>query len=74
GFVTANNLDTNYAGGTNFRHGGSGVGDDANLLFPGDDRVFHVNLTAVPEPSTWLMATLAVAGVLGRRGWRKRRG
>ena len=71
GFVTENNVDSNYAGGTNFRSGGNHIPDDANLLFPGDDRVFHLDMTSeVPEPSTLV---LAVMGLIGLAGLRRRR-
>jgi len=61
GFVTCNNTDVNYAGGTNFRHGGGGNGNENNLLFPGDDRVFHLDLTANSTPPVGL----PIAGITG---------
>jgi hypothetical protein len=73
GFVTENNADSNYAGGTNFRSGGSHIPDDANLLFPGDDRVFHLDMVSeVPEPSTLVLAVMGLIGVVGLRRRRRR--
>jgi len=47
GFITWNNEDTNYPGGTGYSSGGGGVPDDSNLVFRSVDRVFHVDLEAV---------------------------
>lgn len=49
GFVTANNANTNYSGGEAFSSGTNSAPDDANLLFRGVDRVFHVNLATNHE-------------------------
>ena len=67
GFVTVNNADGNYAGGTNFRHGANSTPADTALLFPGDDRVFHANLTQVPEPSTAVLLGLGMLALARRR-------
>ena len=62
GFVTSNNADGNYAGGTNFRHGGGGVGNDGALLFPGDDRVFHADLTAIGGSVPVILPIVGITG------------
>lgn len=77
GFVTNNNDDSFYTGGTGFHHGANGIGDDMNLVFPapGNDRVFHINLTTapVPEPSSMLLAVLCIGGLTAHRIRRRRR-
>ncbi|BDS06494.1 hypothetical protein NT6N_15340 [Oceaniferula spumae] len=68
GFVTVNNLDGNiYGGGTAISSGAGGTPDLSNLVDRGVDRVFHVNLTAVPEPSTSLYGLAGLALILRRR-------
>ena len=71
GFVTDNNTDGNYAGGTNYATGDDQIPDDNNLMFPGDDRVFHVNLTAVPEPGTLILLGIGMGACLFRRRMRR---
>ncbi|MDB0057002.1 PEP-CTERM sorting domain-containing protein [Akkermansiaceae bacterium] len=69
GFIIAHNVDSNYTGGTRFHHGSNSTPDDANLDFTptGYDRIFHVDMTAVPEPSSFVLAPLGLVGFLGRR-------
>lgn len=44
GFITDNNNDALYVGGSAFHHGAAGVGNDTNLVFTASDRLFHVDL------------------------------
>jgi hypothetical protein len=68
GFVTVNNLDgSTYGGGTAISSGSGGVADLNNVLDRDLDRVFHVDLTAIPEPSTGILGLAALAMALRRR-------
>jgi hypothetical protein len=68
GFVTTNNADSNYTGGTNFRHGDDQIPNDTALIFPGDDRIFHADIVIVPEPSSaLLMASASLLALFRRR-------
>lgn len=68
GFVTVNNLDdSTYGGGTAISSGDNNVPDLANLINRNVDRVFHADITAVPEPSTALLGLAGIAIALRRR-------
>jgi hypothetical protein len=62
GFITSNNGNSNYAGGQAYSSGDNSVPDDNNLLFRDLDRVFHLDLTAVPEPA--MLSLLVLGGLL----------
>ncbi len=62
GFVTANNLDDNtYTGGTGISSGDDNVPDLNNVIARNVDRVFHLDLVAIPEPSS--VALLGLSGI-----------
>jgi hypothetical protein len=63
-------VDSSYTGGSAYVSGFNGgtVPDDSNVAFPTIDRVFHVNLAAIPEPSsTALLGLGGLALALRRR-------
>ena len=71
GFITNNNVDTGYTGGSAYSSGtGTGLGD-ATITLRNADRVFHVGLTAitvaVPEPSTTALLGLGGLALAFRR-------
>jgi len=71
GFVTANNLDDNtYGGGTAISSGDNNVPVLNNVLLRNVDRVFHVDMTAIPEPTTMLLITFAGGLVIHKRNRR----
>jgi len=66
GFTTWNNVNTEYAGGEGFSSGANGAPDDANLIFRGIDREFHIDMAAqIPEPSSLVLAALGLVAMLG---------
>ena len=70
GWRTAGEIDSSYTGGSAYVSGFNGgtVPDDSNVAFPTIDRVFHVNLAAIPEPSsTALLGLGGLALALRRR-------
>lgn len=69
GIVTANAADdTAYAGGSAYSmDDNSDPADTGTASIRTFDRVFHVNLTAVPEPGSAAVLALAAAGLLARR-------
>jgi len=68
GFVTANNLDDNtYTGGTALSSGDDNVPDLDDVLLRNVDRVFHLDLTVIPEPTTLALAAVGLLGLRRRR-------
>ena len=68
GFITSNNTDgTVYTGGTAISSGDNNVPDLNNVITRSVDRTFHVDLVAVPEPSSALLAILGGCFLLRRR-------
>ena len=60
GFVTVNNPDgSTYSGGTAISSGDNNVPALGSLIDRNVDRVFHADLTAVPEPSSTALLGLA---------------
>ena len=80
GFVTVNNADSNYTGGSAFSSGSSGVGDANLILHNGPntggnsgngDRIFHLDIsTTIPEPSSGTLALLGIFLLIYR--WHQR--
>ncbi len=68
GFVTSNNLDdSTYTGGTALSSGDNNVPVLNNVISRNLDRVFHVDLVAIPEPGTALLGLLGGCILLRRR-------
>jgi MYXO-CTERM domain-containing protein len=68
GFVTVNNLDdSTYGGGTAISSGDDNLPDLNNVISRNVDRVFHADITAVPEPSSALLGLAGLALLLLRR-------
>ena len=68
GFITDNtNNDTAYTGGTGISSGDDNMPDLNNVIDRNVDRVFHVDLVAVPEPSAALLGLLGGCLLLRRR-------
>jgi len=68
GFATTNNAsDATYTGGTAISSCANNTPDLNNVLSRGVDRVFHVDIAAVPEPATSLLALRGGLMLLGRR-------
>ena len=70
GFVTVNNTDDNYTGGSAYSSGTGGAGDGNITLHAGSgsgtgDRIFHLDLTTrlIPEPSSAALLLFGVAMV-----------
>ncbi|MDA7882572.1 hypothetical protein N9A94_09745 [Akkermansiaceae bacterium] len=62
GFVTVNNLvDSTYSGGTAISSGDDNVPDLGNIIPRNVDRVFHADLTAIPEPGSALLGLIGLA-------------
>ena len=73
GFVTVNNADSNYPGGSAFSSGSGGVGNTAITLHEGaapnhGDRIFHLAISTIPEPSTVALSLMGLALL-----WRRQR-
>ncbi|MFT5126200.1 MAG: hypothetical protein ACI9TH_000858 [Kiritimatiellia bacterium] len=72
GFVTANNDDSNYLGGSAYSSGAAGVGDATIIPRSGTgagtgDRIFHLDIVAIPEPSSAALCLLGLALLVRRR-------
>jgi len=72
GFVTANNVDLNYLGGTGYSTGSGGVpAANGSVTLRNVDRVFHIDLAAtalpIPEPATATLGLLGLGGLMMRR-------
>ena len=68
GFRTANNLDdSTFTGGSAISSGDNNVADLDNLIDRGIDRVFHLDLQAIPEPSSIFLVGFAALGIFSRR-------
>ena len=69
GWRTAGEIDSSYTGGSAYVSGFNGgtVPDDSNVAFPTIDRVFHVNLAAIPEPSSTALLGLGGLALMLRR-------
>ena len=69
GWRTAGEVDSSYTGGSAYVSGFNGgtVPDDSNVAFPTIDRVFHVNLAAIPEPSSTALLGLGGLALMLRR-------
>jgi hypothetical protein len=69
GWRTAGEVDSSYTEGSAYVSGFNGgtVPDDSNVAFPTIDRVFHVNLAAIPEPSSSALLGLGGLALMLRR-------
>ena len=68
GFITDNSAnDTAYGGGSAISSGANNVVDLNNVVNRTVDRVFHIDLVAIPEPSAALLALLGGLFLLRRR-------
>lgn len=68
GFVTENTLDdSTYTGGTAISSGDNNVPDLNNVISRNVERIFHVDLVAIPEPSAALLGLLGGCFLLRRR-------
>ena len=65
------NADTNYAGGQGYSTGTQHI-PGATISLGTYDRVFHLNITAVPEPSAFALLGMGAVGLLGF-AWRRRK-
>jgi hypothetical protein len=74
GFNTANTMANEFAGGQAYRSGSGGDGPVNNdLVFLGNqDRIFHLDMTPVPEPGTVTLLVAAAVGLLAY-AWRTRK-
>ncbi|MEZ6117652.1 MAG: PEP-CTERM sorting domain-containing protein [Pirellulaceae bacterium] len=68
GIVLQQASNSAFTGGQAYRSGSAHVGpDNSNLQFLDFDRAFHFDVTAVPEPSSFLLIGLVATVALGRR-------
>ncbi|MFT7515839.1 MAG: hypothetical protein ACI9QL_005074 [Candidatus Omnitrophota bacterium] len=66
GWRLLNNAQTEYLDGSAYTSGGGGMG---GLTISGNnqDRIFHLNMTAIPEPSSSALVILGGLGLILRR-------
>ncbi len=68
GWRSAGTASSVYAGGTSYASGVQNAPlDDSNLTLHSFDRTFHVNLAAIPEPSSTALLGLGLSSMLLRR-------
>jgi hypothetical protein len=72
GFVTVNNEDSNYLGGSAYSSGLDSIGDATIIPHSGagagtGDRIFHLDIVAIPEPSSAALCLLGLALLVRRR-------
>jgi hypothetical protein len=73
GFLIASNTANSYTRGDAYQSGANSIPDNGSLSFYGGvDRVFHLDMTAVPEPSTCVLGGIGLISLMAY-AWRKRK-